>query len=318
MTNTVVENEIVAEIISTHYTIGKQTHCQLIRAAFNHNYLIETTNQTYVLRIYLNDKYYIHNAGDFRFELDLLNFLLNQALPVVQPVANQKGEWLTTYQFAAQDRRHMALFQFVPGVELDKVSSAGDLTLDTVKRVGEIMALIHQAAEGFQSQYHRYHLNVATYLLDKSLQILETHLINRKLGDLSFFRPCAEQLRQQVSLLPQTTPAYGLIHADLHGNNIFLDAKTGITFIDFDHCAYSYRIYEFAPWAGNAEALASVIEGYESVRPLSKLEKQLIPTVAKLRSIWDMGDILYYMPLWGRTPSDEQLENWMKQLHTLL
>ena len=322
MKNTVFETEIITELISTHYTIGQPTHCELIPEGFNHNYLIETTNNIagnhkYVLRMYLNGKYYIRDADDFRFELDLLNFLLDQGVPVVRPIANQAGEWLTTHHFL-DHVRHMVLFHLAPGVELGEVHATGALTPDNFKEVGKVAARIHQATDRFQSHCHRYQLNCSTYLLDKPLQILEKELAKRKMGNLSFFRPFAEQLRQQVEALARTTPTYGLIHADLHGHNIFLDTEAGMTIIDFDHCAYSWRAYEFATWGWDAEALATVIEGYESVQPLSKLEKELIPTFVKLRWLWDIGDMLAYHPLWGTTPPDEHLEDYVKELHDLM
>ncbi|MEM7029783.1 MAG: phosphotransferase [Chloroflexota bacterium] len=317
MTNQVFDTDIVANAVSTHYDIGNLTRCDLLRVGFNYNYLIETSDQKYVLRIYLNGKYYIRDADDFRFELELLNFLLAQGLPVVKPIGNRVGQQLTSHQFA-NETRHMALFAFAPGVELDKASADGHLTDDHVKQVGEIAALIHQTTDPFQSRYHRYHLNTSTYLLDKSLQIFARYLAERNLGDLAFFTPFANQIREHVEVLGQTAPVYGLIHADMHGNNIFLDPEAGMTILDFDHCAYGWRAYEFAVWSGNAEVLATLLEGYESVRKLSDLERQLIPTFATLHSIWDMGDILYYNPLWGETVSNESLERNLTHLRNLV
>lgn len=313
--NTVLENEVIAEIIATYYSIGEPTHCQLIREGFNHNYLVETKHHKYVLRIYLNDKYYIQSANDFRFELDLLTFLLEQGISVASPIANNTRELLTSHQFA-NHQRYMVLFHFATGVELSQARSAGNATLEDVPQIGEVTACIHQAMDTFQSQYHRYHLNLSTYLLDKALHTLETHLKNRNIEDLSFFRPFAKQLHQQMDRLPPTQPTYGLIHGDLHGDNIFFDSEAGITIIDFDHCAYGWRIYEFATWRGNA--LTPFIEGYERIRPLSNQEKQLIPIVKHLRRIWDIGDILNYMPLWGETPTEDHVKNCVKQLHDLI
>ncbi len=56
----------------------------------------------------------------------------------------------------------------------------------------------------------------------------------------------------------------------------------------------------------------------ESVRLLSDLEKQLMPTFVKLRWIWDIGDILSFMPLWGERPSDEYLAECVGRLHELM
>ncbi|MEM7125243.1 MAG: phosphotransferase [Chloroflexota bacterium] len=317
MKNILIESEIIADIVSSRYTIGKLTNCQLIREGFNHNYLVETNEKKYVLRVYMTDKYYVRDADDFRFELALLNYLLDQGLSVAQPVTNNEGEWLTTQQLVDKSR-HMALFHFAPGVELDKAGERGDLEPNDIWTLGQLTARLHQAMDGFQSRYHRYHLNCSTYLLDKSLEILETHLAKRNMGNVSFFYPYAEKIRHQVSMLPQVTPAYGLIHADLHGNNIFFDAEVGLTLIDFDHCAYGWRAYDIAPGITNSDLSDMLLAGYESVRAFSNLEKELMSTFTHLRDIWDIGDILYYKPLWGQTPSDEELEKSVARLHNLM
>ncbi|MEM7536978.1 MAG: phosphotransferase [Chloroflexota bacterium] len=305
---TVLDTDKIADIFTTHYHLGTPTHCELIRAGFNHNYLIETGDGKYVLRVYLKGKYYIRNADDFRFELDLLNFLHKQGLPVVRPIANHEGEWLTTHVFEDANTHHLALFHFAHGVEIDKASANGDLTDAHVEQIGEVKARIHQVTDNFQSPYHRYHLNLSTYLMDKPMQLLDTLLRERQLGDLTFLRPITERLRQQVSTLTQTAPTYGIIHADMHGNNILLDNETGMTVIDFDHCAYGWRVYDFMVWRGNPEVLATVLRGYESVRKLSSLEKELMPVFAKLQLLWDIGDVLLFKPLWGEEITNQYLE----------
>jgi len=50
-----------------------------------------------------------------------------------------------------------------------------------------------------------------------------------------------------VQALPKDADSYGMIHADLHGGNFFVDVVTNtITIFDFDDCAYGWYIMDIA------------------------------------------------------------------------
>jgi len=309
--NTVIGKEKITDVVSKYYNVGAISKCDLIRAGFNHNYLVEAEKGKFVLRVYLNNKYYIRSEKDFYFELELLKYLIEQGLPVAKPVSNCEEKLLITHQFGDQ-KRSFALFHFAAGTDLRKAKSLDLVKTTDIQKIGVTTALIHNAADKFKSPHYRYHLNLSTYLMDKSLQVLESHLEKFGLGDLSFFSSYAEQLREKVEALPQSNPFYGLIHADLHGENIFYDVEHGITLIDFDHCAFGWRAYEFATWHGIEFGLFK--EGFEMIRPLSDMEKELIPTFRILRGIWDCGDILQFQSLWGEDIEEGQLKHYVERL----
>ena len=70
---------------------------------------------------------------------------------------------------------------------------------------------------------------------------------------------------------------------------------------DFDHCGYGWRAYDIAVFLGSMplEIGAAFLEGYQSLRRLSAAEIAAIPTFVKIRLIWDTGDVLAMVPLWG-------------------
>ena len=315
VTNTVLDAKKLIPVLRSNYGLDKSIDCQLIRNGFNHNYLIEAGNQRYVLKIYLNNKYYIQSADDFRFELDLVTFLFAQGIPVAPPIANKGGQTLTTAEFQ-KETRHMALFRFAEGERLQ-----ADVQEEEVRWLGEIVASLHLAADKFQSRYSRYHLDL-NYLLDEPVGRLEKHLIDGGKGDLEFFRPFAEKLRKGIARLSQSGNAYGIIHADLNSSNIFYDPEAGFTIFDFDHCAFGWRAYDLVPFKGLEEIRDTLwktfLEGYESVRPLSKLEKNVIPVFNKLRATWDIGDMLNMMPVWGEKPDEEYLDGALELFRHLM
>jgi Ser/Thr protein kinase RdoA (MazF antagonist) len=320
MTNTIIKDESLIPILSFGYELTEPVSCQLIRRGFNDNYLVKAAEQRYVLRIYLNDKYYIYDSTDFRFELELLTFLSTQGIPVARPITNRDGELLMTIDSPA-GTRYMVLFHFVEGKELEELEELQEnLQEAEARQLGKIVAAFHRAADKFHSNYSRYHLNLK-YLIDEPVRLLEKHLIDHGKGDLAFFQPFVEEIRQQIKQLPVMSSVYGIIHSDLISHNIYYDHKAGFTIIDFDHCAYGWRAYDLAilrKFFKDYSLGAAFLEAYESIRPLSDWEKSVMPVFAKVRTIWDIGDILSMFPVWGKESTDEYLENSLKRLRNLI
>lgn len=121
--NTLLNGDHISRIVATYYDVGSPTKAELIRKGFNHNYYVETDRGQFVLRVYLNGKYYIRGRGDFQFELELLNFLCSRDLPVVRPIPNNANDWLSTIDIGGIDR-HFTLFGFVQGVNAEHALEA--------------------------------------------------------------------------------------------------------------------------------------------------------------------------------------------------
>ena len=71
--NRAVENAVLCSIAKTYYDLKSPISVELIDEGFKQTYLMRTTDKAqFILRIYLNNKYYIQDSDDFRFELQLL------------------------------------------------------------------------------------------------------------------------------------------------------------------------------------------------------------------------------------------------------
>lgn len=62
--NQIIKPNDLKPILKAYYNLSPPISIKLIRAGFNHNYLIESDRQ-FVLRIYLNHKYYITSSADY-------------------------------------------------------------------------------------------------------------------------------------------------------------------------------------------------------------------------------------------------------------
>lgn len=91
---------------------------------------------------------------------------------------------------------------------------------------------------------------------------------------------------------------FGLIHADILRENVFLDGDKA-TLIDFDDAGFGFRLYDLATLMSqnegepNYDALRdAALAGYRTVRALPEQAAQLLPMFVMLRRFASMGWIV--------------------------
>lgn len=109
-----------------------------------------------------------------------------------------------------------------------------------------------------------------------------------------------DEVMGRVSALPRTEEDYGLIHADLHGGNFFVDVeRDAITVFDFDDCCYGWYAMDVAmalfdtlvvyPRSDEPAAargfMRAYLTGYRAERRLSDFWIERIPDFLKLLEI---------------------------------
>ena len=311
--NTIQQSGLLASFISDVYDLPQPVECQFARRGFNDHYSVKSGGERYFLRIYLNGKYYISGRNDFRFELELLRFLSSSGVPVVRPIANKSGQLLSTIK-VPEGERHMGLFEFAEGEPIEITTVEGK-----AEELGETVATIHVTADAFRTENPRYHMDLH-YLIDEPLRLIESHLLDRDMGDLRFFSTVADDIRNKVGSLAKKKSVYGIIHGDLIPKNIFYSESSGLTFMDFDYGGYGWRAYDLETLLSRYSnpVRRRIQQGYENVRPLSDLETNLMPIFKILRrDLWDIGDILAMLPAWGKPPDDADDEYLQRALHKL-
>lgn len=280
--NTLLEPHEIIDFVNTNYRLEQPLSCEFIRRGFNDHYKIMAGKTDYIFRVYLSSKYYIQSSDDFLFELELLEFLHARGVPVASPIRRQDNGVL-----GQLENRSAALFPFAPGsTTLEEAPSPARCL-----NLGKAIAAFHLASNDFASKYHRYHLNLE-YLVDRPLEMIEKHGNDEFKAHLQTLLP-VDDLIAFVKTLANDGDTYGIIHGDLHPGNMHFTEDDRVTLFDFDHCAYGWRTYDLWLTAFLPEAQReALLQGYETVRPLTEEERSSIAIFAKLRGIWDMGDYL--------------------------
>lgn len=106
-------------------------------------------------------------------------------------------------------------------------------------------------------------------------------------------KACSEKITDKLNIYGRKHDRYGLIHADLHTENLIVD-KDRISLIDFDDCGYGWYLYDLASAVSQQseninELVKAYLRGYERVRLLSKQDIEMADTFVLLRRLVRLG-----------------------------
>ena len=266
--------EELASLIA-RYDVGELVSAKGIAEGIsNSNWLIETTGKDrngarFILTMYERRI----ELEDLPYFLGLLDHLSSKECPVPRTIHDREGA-----AYRMEQGKAVALIEFLPGV------SPTQPTVEQARSVGEVLARIHLASEGFaltRANTMSFVHNLATLEACGEAGLAS---INPDLP--AVLGPAREAAAFDLSALPSAQ-----IHADLFPDNVlmlgsevtglidFYFACTGAMALDLavTHAAWSFDFYnKYQPEIG-----AAVVAGYESVRSLTSPERAALPEIAK-------------------------------------
>lgn len=254
----------------TQYDTGSLTSYKgIAEGVENTNFLLHTTKEPLILTLYEKRV----EKNDLPFFLGLMQHLAAKGLSCPLPLPRRDGELL-----GELSGRPAALISFLEGMWLRKPEAKH------CREVGKALAAMHLAGEGFEiTRPNALSVEGWKVLWDKS----EDRADEVEKGLRDEIRP---ELDYLAAHWPKDLPA-GVIHADLFQDNVFFlgDELSGL--IDFyfacnDLLAYDVSICLNA-WcfekdgAYNVTKGKALLEGYQSVRPMSEAELEALPLLAR-------------------------------------
>ena len=235
----------------------------------NTNYHLKTSKDRFILTLYEKRV----NPRELPYFLNLMTHLNKKGIVCPLPVAAKTGETLLPLC-----GKKACLTTFLNG------SSVREITSGHCAQLGKAMAEMHLAGQDF-NQYRKNDLSVDGWkmLLEKIGKDADTVSdgLSEEMSD------AFETVRTRFpSALPQ-----GVIHADLFPDNVFFTNGIFSGVIDFYFACNDFLAYELAvclnawcfdqdTWEFNSQKAKNMIEGYETVRPLSAEEKAAFPILA--------------------------------------
>lgn len=278
----------VAAFLERYELGGLLSYKGIAEGVENSNFLLRAEGGTFILTLYEKRV----ERADLPFFVDLMRHLADRGLSCPLPVEARDGE--TLGELAG---RPAALFTFLEGMWTRRP------TVDHCRRVGEAMARMHLAGEGFSGRRPNA---LALPAWRPLFQACDRPATNEVADGLA--AEIEAELTELERAWPRALPE-GVIHADLFPDNVFFLRGELSGLIDFYFACNDVLAYDLAiglcAWvfefdgAFNVTKARAMIEGYSAVRPLSDAELDALPTLARGAAMRFMLTRLYD---WINTP----------------
>jgi Ser/Thr protein kinase RdoA (MazF antagonist) len=274
------------EKILNKYPIRDIFYCEYLFRGLNDNYLVQTTDAKYILRVY---RYNWRDRRDIESELELLLYLHSKGIGVSIPIADLSGNLIQEIP-APEGLRHAVLFSFAKGN-----SPFSEISMEQSSMAGRELARIHLLTENMRLKNNRCHLDIVS-LLYESFHAIRPFIEDRS-KDLKDLEEIIQKLKTRFESVSLEKLSYGICHGDLYPGNYHLAGEGEITFFDFDACCCSWFVFDVASFCyttsqfyENADLVnQAFIDGYQEIRKLSGEEISLIPYFGAVRNIWVLG-----------------------------
>ena len=292
-----LSDKALSDYISINYDLEEIIDCRLLLRGMNDTYYIVTENSKYVFRVYRRP--WRTNYSEVAFEMDLLNYLKDNGVPVSYPLRTVNQDYIQRFE-APEGIRFGALFTFAEGDTLSMDSEVVSFNY------GKSVANIHLKSEGFITNNERPHLDIH-YLIEEPLEIIK-HYLSHRPADYDYLSNIGRLMSAKLSELQMNGLDWGICHGDLHGANAHFKEST-FTHFDFDICGYGWRAYDLAVFKFTREfeirnerekiiefnnIWNSFLAGYQSVRNLNQSDIDAIPIFCGIRQLWLMKLSLQY------------------------
>jgi Ser/Thr protein kinase RdoA (MazF antagonist) len=286
------------EGVLTRYELEAINQCLFWYRGLSDIYLIETASQSYILKV---SHHHWRSKSDIKFELEFLDFLYQENVPVANPLRTKAGKLFVTIN-AVEGDRYAALFPYAPG-EIPQ----GDLSIEQSQIMGQTLGKLHEISLNFDNKTSRQTLDLK-YLLDDSLAVITPSLRHCN-QDLIYLTDTIDKIKQQLSCLEQVSPLWSVCWGDPHSGNVHFTTDNQITLFDFDQCGYGWRIFDLAKFlqvslsAGiNRNVRDAFFEGYQTVTKLSESETLSLQALTQMAHIWT----------WAISINAAAIHNWSR------
>jgi len=285
-----VSADAMAPVLEEAYGLSG-VRVELTRAMTLDTYRVQSRSGTFALRIYPAAR----SEEEVRGELDFLTYLAAQGIAVGAPVARTDGSRILALE-VPEGTRHAVLSPFPAGISLGQMA---DPEPAYVRSYGEMLARLHQAADGMPTPPSRPALGMAE-LVDGPAEELIRALGPYSSGGL-LAQVALEKIRAPIAALPATAPAWGFCHGDTGPANVMVTRDGRLTLTDFDLCGPGWRAHDIAAFFNDVtdEGARMFGEGYTSVREVGREEREAIVPLQVARLLWLLAMRTRHLNEWG-------------------
>jgi Ser/Thr protein kinase RdoA (MazF antagonist) len=271
------------------YDLPRNSSVHLVNISENETYRVEApTGRRWALRL---QRPGYQSENSLASEIAWLVALRNDgvvATPV--PVAGLNGEYVQVVRLPNGEPRNVVLFEWENGRHPEM-----DIDLrHCFKSLGAITAQMHVHSTKWQrtNGFERFTWNFETALGEEAPRWGRWRdALGMNAARLDLFGRTAELIRERLEDYGSGPDRFGLTHCDLRLANLLLHLGE-LKVIDFDDCGFGWYMYDAATPLSFYEHLPQVpglieqwLEGYRTVRVVTKADVEVIPTFVMLRRL---------------------------------
>jgi Ser/Thr protein kinase RdoA (MazF antagonist) len=264
------------------YGVGP-ARLMLLQHLHNTTYRVQPARGgAFVLRVHVPRR---HSPAELRSEFHWLEALRVAGVRAPEPVRTRSGAWWTgAAAEGVPEERFCTLLRWVPGRFARRRRSPVMLA-----RVGRFTARLHEQAQSFRPPRDFARPRWDQHGLVGRRSPLAAGWGRLSTGQARLFEAVGERVRRACERLGEGPEAFGLVHGDLHFNNL-LFCRREVRAIDFDDSGFGHFLYDLAVLL---ETLlfrpdylvlrAAFLEGYRRGRPLPPRQEALLDTFIAAR-----------------------------------
>ena len=282
-----LDADAIGGFIIKNYDLQLPIRCELMARGVNDIYLLRSKNTKYAVRILRSGS---RTQDEINYEMNLIKFFRKSDFNAASPIEDKNGLFSSTLS-APEGKRYLTIFEWAKGKPL-----ADSMDKEKLKKLGIYVSKMHLIAKDFTT-IKRIKAITTNYILTNLEALIK--ILENDPKEANFYEKLAYKTCSEFDKIKKEEVAYGATHSDIHPHNVFInDDDNEMTLIDWDLCGDDYLVKELTSltWRlkylnSSQELIDSYIEGYESIRPFSKYEKELSNLFFTMRHLFTMCGI---------------------------
>lgn len=259
-------NKEIEIILNRYWGIDKIDKIRIIPyGVINSNYIIKSISSSYVFKIYN-----LRSFDEVSFELSILEYLEGKNFPCPRIVKGAEQNGLFAYH-----EKPCVLLEFIPGEMLI------DADIETMRSIGRLTGRLHDLLKDFEQKIKRPSWEPDD--IRKYINSEKDNIVKKNYPGAEKFVSFISNEFEKINF-PENLPV-GMTHQDVKPENIIIDEKGNISFLDFNDCYAGVLLYDCMTmiiWSCFREGVLqenifrSYIEGYTDVRKFTQNEKNFL------------------------------------------
>ena len=202
---------------------------------------------TYALRIHRKD---YHDLDELNSEHLWTKSLSNAGLLVPEAVVTKNGDTYASVSFLNSDEyRYVGLVKWIEGTILnDLILDLEDKGVsDLYESLGKVVAKFHKATIAWEQPkgFKRHSFDVDGFLGDQPFWGRFWEAQNATISEREKLALIRKNMIETMSEFSKNINFFGMIHADLHSQNVLIQGKS-LSVIDFDDAGFGWYGFDLA------------------------------------------------------------------------